>query len=282
MPLLHGDNWTSGWLPSIFQGTHVRPTEPRILNLDPPAHLAGEAQRRQLELLRSINETHLAEHPGESDLEARIASYALAAKMQTAAKEAFDISNEPAHINKLYGIDKDVTRDYGTRCLIARRMVERGVRFVHLVHSSWDHHSDLNGRLQKNCQMTDQPAAALVADLRQRGLLDETLVVWAGEFGRTPMGEVRRGINVGKEGRDHHPQAFSGWLAGGGVKPGIAWGRTDDFGFHVVEEGVHVHDLQATLLHLLGIDHERLTYRFQGRNYRLTDVSGRVVPGLLA
>ncbi len=202
--------------------------------------------------------------------------------MQTAAPELLDFSGESAATREMYGLDAEKTRPFGTNCLLARRMVERGVRFVHLLHSSWDDHAEINKELDLNCGMTDLPTAGLIADLKQRGLLDETLVVWAGEFGRTPMGEVRRGSAAGKEGRDHHPFAFSLWMAGGGVKRGYVHGRTDDFGYNVVESPVHVHDLQATILHLLGIDHERLTYRHAGRDYRLTDVAGKVVKEILA
>jgi uncharacterized protein (DUF1501 family) len=219
---------------------------------------------------------------GDAEIASRIASYEMAFRMQTVAPELLDFTGETAATRALYGLDQDTTRSFGTNCLLARRMVERGVRLVHLLHTSWDDHSDLNRRLANNCQMTDQPTAALLQDLKQRGLLDDTLVVWAGEFGRTPMGEVRRGSTAGKEGRDHHPNAFSAWLAGGGVKPGCIHGRTDDFGFNVVENPVHVHDLHATLLHLLGLDHEQLTYRHAGRDYRLTDVAGNVVKEILA
>ena len=193
-----------------------------------------------------------------------------------------DFSNETANTKAEYGIDNEPTQKFGTNCLLARRMVERGVRFVHLIHSSWDHHSELNKNLDINCGMTDLPLAGLLKDLKQRGLLDETLVVCAGEFGRTPMGEVRRGSTVGKEGRDHHPSAFSVWLAGGGVKRGYIHGSTDEFGFFVDEKPVHVHDLQATILHLLGIDHKRLTYTHSGREYRLTDVAGQIVEEIIA
>ena len=283
MPLLHGDNWTSGWLPSIFQGTHVRPTEPRILNLDPPAHLAGEAQRRQLELLRSINETHLAEHPGESDLEARIASYALAAKMQTAAKEAFDISNEPAHIKKLYGIDKDVTRDYGTRCLIARRMVERGVRFVQVLNvgQSWDHHGSILGELPRRCAEVDQPCAALITDLKQRGLLESTVVHWGGEMGRLPV--LQNDIGRDKCGRDHNTYGFSTWMAGGGFRGGYVHGETDEWGHKAVKDVVNHYDWHATLLHLFGLDWKLLTYKRSTTELSLVNGQpARVVNEMLA
>jgi uncharacterized protein (DUF1501 family) len=202
--------------------------------------------------------------------------------MQSAAPELLDFSKESAGTRAMYGLDAETTRPFGTNCLLARRMIERGVRFVQLFHSTWDDHSELNKHIQINCDMTDLPTAGLLKDLKQRGLLDDTLVVWAGEFGRTPMGEVRRGSAPGKEGRDHHPLAFSLWMAGGGVRRGHVHGRTDDFGCNVVENPVHVHDFQATLLHLLGVDHERLTYRYAGRDFRLTDVSGKVVKGIIS
>jgi hypothetical protein len=268
-------NWSNGWMPPLFQGTIVRPTEPRILNLEPPPNLKGELQEQNLAFLARLNRDHLARHPGENDLEARIASYELAARMQTAAKEALDISGESDATRKLYGLDDAVPREYGTRCLIARRLVERGVRFVELFHEAWDQHGNLKKDLEKNCQNTDKSTAALLKDLKQRGLLDDTLVVWGGEFGRTPM------VQGGDDGRDHHPNCFSMWLAGGGVKPGVTVGESDDFGFNATKDKVHVNDLHATILHLLGFDHTKLTYRFQGRDFRLTDVHGEVVEKLL-
>ncbi len=282
-PLLVGENWTSGWLPSIYQGTVVRPTEPRILNLDPPAHLRGEAQARQLEFLRQRNREHFETLPGELDLEARIASYELAAKMQTAAKEALDISSEPEHIKKLYGIDKDVTRDYGTRCLIARRLVERGVRFVQVLNQgqSWDHHGAILSELPRRCAEVDQPSAALVADLKQRGLLDTTLVHWGGEMGRLPV--LQNDTGREKCGRDHNTYGFSMWLAGGGIKRGYVHGETDEWGHHAVKDIVHHYDYHATLLHLFGLDHTALTYQRNGIEMSLTDgQGGRVIPELLA
>jgi hypothetical protein len=269
-------NWECGFMPPLYQGTVLRPQEPRILNLDPPPHLRGELQRQNLDFLADLNRRHLSQHPGEADLETRIASYELAASMQTAAKEALDISKEPEPVRRLYGIDQDHTRSYGTRCLIARRLVERGVRFVQLFHEAWDQHNSLKAELKKNCLATDRPCAALVTDLKQRGLLDDTLVIWGGEFGRTPM------VQGGDDGRDHHPNAFSMWFAGAGIKPGLTLGKTDDIGFDAVEDRVHVHDLHATLLHLLGFDHTKLTFKFQGRQFRLTDVFGNVVQKLLA
>ena len=283
MPLLHNENWTSGWLPSIYQGTAVRAQEPRILNLDPPPQLAGDAQARQLEFLRTINREHAAQHPGENDLEARIASYELAARMQTAAKEALDISSEPEHIKKLYGIDRDVTRDYGTRCLIARRLVERGVRFVQVINAgqSWDHHGAILGELPKRCAETDQPSAALVADLKQRGLLDTTVVHWGGEMGRLPV--LQNDTGREKCGRDHNTHGFSQWIAGGGFKRGHVHGATDEWGLRAVEGVVHHTDYHATLLHLFGLDHERLSYKRNGTELTLTDGQpARVVGEILA
>ena len=201
--------------------------------------------------------------------------------MQSAAPELVDLSGETDSTRKMYGIEHKTTRAFGKNCLLARRMVERGVRFVQLYHSTWDDHSNLNENLKTNCDMTDQPAAALIKDLKQRGLLEETLVIWGGEFGRTPMNEVRRGNTPGKEGRDHHPFAFTMLLAGGGVQAGKIFGETDELGYHPIEKPVHVHDLQATILHCLGVDHEQLTYRHQGRDFRLTDVGGTVIDEIL-
>ncbi|MEQ1825400.1 MAG: DUF1501 domain-containing protein [Pirellula sp.] len=273
--------WGNGFMPASYRGVSFRNSGSPILHLDNPRGISPSTQRARIDTIRDLNQMHRIE-TGDREIDSRIAAYELAFRMQTAAPELLEFSSETNETLGLYGLDKDLTKSFGANCLLARRMVERGVRFVHLVHSSWDHHSDLNQRLSDNCARTDQPAAALVKDLRRRGLLDETLVVWAGEFGRTPMGEVRRGVTVGKEGRDHHPQAFSIWLAGGGIKPGYVHGKTDDFGFHVSDSPMHVHDLQATILHLLGIHHEQLTYRFAGRDFRLTDVSGNVVHELLA
>ncbi len=273
--------WSSGFMPSTFRGVTFRNSGDPVLHLSRPPGISTATQRARLDALRDLNQMH-QQHTGDAEIASRIASYEMAFRMQSAAPELLDFKDESAATRAMYGLDADKTRAFGTNCLLARRMVERGVRFVHLVHSTWDHHSDLNGRLANNCAMTDQGAAALLKDLKQRGLLDDTLVVWAGEFGRTPMGEVRRGINKGKEGRDHHPNAFSLWMAGGGVKRGHVHGATDDFGFNVAHDPVHVHDLQATILHLLGINHEQLTYRHAGRDYRLTDVFGKVVKDILA
>jgi uncharacterized protein (DUF1501 family) len=219
---------------------------------------------------------------GDVEIASKIFSYELAFRMQMAAPELLDFSKETPATLEMYGVNEEATRAYGTNCLLARRMVERGVRFVMLMHASWDHHSEINKGLPRLCRATDQPAAALVRDLRQRGLLDSTLVVWAGEFGRTPMSELRRPDEADNAGRDHHADGFTIWMAGGGVKPGTVIGKTDELGLKIVEDPVHVHDLQATVLHLLGLDHTRLTYRHMGRDFRLTDVSGEVVKKALA
>ena len=271
--------WGSGFMPSTYRGVSFRNSGDPILHLSSPRGITTATQRARLDALRDLNQMH-EQRTGDAEINSRIAAYEMAFRMQTAAPELLDFRQETAATQAMYGLNDETTGTFGANCLLARRMVERGVRFVHLVHSSWDHHSALTSRLTKNCQMTDQPAAALLADLKQRGLLDETLVVWAGEFGRTPMGEVRRGQQ--SDGRDHHPSAFSIWMAGGGVKRGSVYGATDDFGFNVTEHPVHVHDLQATILHLLGINHELLTYRHAGRDYRLTDVAGNLIPGVLA
>jgi Protein of unknown function (DUF1501) len=264
------NNWSSGFMPTMYQGTVLRPQEPRILNLDAPAHLRGEIQRQNLSLLDRLNRRHLESHPGESDLETRIKSYELAAAMQTTAKEALDVSNEPAYIKTLYGLDADQTREYGTRCLIARRLVERGVRFVQIFLGGqpWDTHTGIKGALPAICRRTDKPAAALVKDLKQRGLLDTTLVHWGGEIGRLPVTE---GNADGSAGRDHNGQGFSAWLAGGGIKGGMTYGATDEVGHRAVENVVTPNDFQATVLQLFGLDHNRLVYHANGREQRLID-----------
>jgi hypothetical protein len=286
LPLIGGENWTSGKLPSIYQGTVVRPTEPRILNLDPPAHLRGAAQRAQLDLLHHLNRRHEEQHPYESDLQARIASYELAARMQHAAQEAFDLSGETAATLRLYGIDRERTRDYGRRCLIARRLVERGVRFVQIFNQgqSWDHHSSLLTELPKRCEEIDQPAAALVADLKQRGMLDSTIVHWGGEMGRLPVIQIPVSPN-GRQivGRDHNTYGFSMWVAGGGFKGGYVLGKTDDFGHYAVEDMVSHHDWLATILHLFGLDHREVRFTVGTRQLSLVeDSNAQIVAKLLA
>ncbi len=274
-------NWSNGWLPPLFQGTVIRSREPRILNLDPPPHLRGQRQRQNLALLAQLNRQHLDRHPGEADLEARIASYELAARMQTAAKEALDIATESDATKKLYGLDDPATAEYGARCLIARRLVERGVRFVQLFLAGqpWDTHTDIRNALPKICRRTDQPSVALIKDLKSRGLLDTTLVHWGGEIGRLPVTEG----DADKCGRDHNGQGFSMWLAGGGIKGGITYGQSDEFGHRAAVDPVSPNDYQATLLHLFGMHHDQLAYHYNGQEQKITDNRPcRVVNELLA
>ncbi len=276
-------NWSNGFMPPLFQGTVLRPKEPRILNLDAPSHLRGAVQRQNLDLLAALNAQHLEQHPGEADLEARIASYELAAAMQTAAREALDIGQETAATHRLYGIDNPTTSDYGTRCLIARRLIERGVRFVQLFHSGqpWDNHNDIRTTLPAICQRTDQPSAALVKDLKQRGLLDTTIVHWGGEIGRLPVTENHG--DSGKSGRDHNGQGFSIWLAGGGIRGGMTYGETDEVGHRAVTNVVTPNDFQATVLHQMGIRHDELIFPFNGQEQRITaGREARVVREILA
>jgi hypothetical protein len=274
-------NWSSGFLPSEHRGVTFRASADPVLHLRSPKGVSAASQRARLDAIGDLNRIHQTK-VGDPEIASRIAAYEMAFRMQSAAPELLDFSGETKATREMYGIDNDTTRAFSTNCLLARRMVERGVRFVQLYHSTWDDHSNLNTKLKENCDMTDRGATALVMDLKQRGLLDETLVVWGGEFGRTPMNEVRRGNTPGKEGRDHHPFAFSMWLAGGGIKPGQIIGGTDELGYHITRDPIHVHDLQATLLHCLGLNHEHLTFRHQGRDFRLTDVSGEVMTKLLA
>jgi len=274
-------NWTNGFLPSTHQGVVFRSSGDPILYLSNPGELSRGTQRITLDALKELNEQH-QQATGEREIASRIESYELAFRMQMAAPDLLDFSQESAATREAYGIDKDPTRAYGTNCLLARRMVERGVRFVMLAHASWDDHAELEKKLKENCAITDQPVAALLKDLKQRGLLDSTLVVWCGEFGRTPMVELRNTTDKSKSGRDHHPFAYSLWLAGGGIKGGQVVGKTDEFCMRIEEDPIHIHDLQATILHCLGFDHEKLTYRHLGRDFRLTDVGGRVVKKLLA
>ncbi len=272
--------WGSGFLPSNYRGVTFRSSGDPILHLNNPVGVSRQSQQTRLNAIKLLNEERV-QQVGDKEIAARINAYEMAYRMQATAPELVDLSRENASTHENYGLNSPTTRSFGTNCLLARRMIERGVRFVQLFHSTWDDHSSLNKNLKTNCEMTDRPTAALLQDLKQRGMLDETLVVWAGEFGRTPMGEVRRGSSAGNEGRDHHPFAFSIWMAGGGLKRGYVHGATDDYGYHVTDSPVHVHDLQATILYLLGIDHKRLTYRHNGRDVRLTDVHGEVVHQLL-
>lgn len=283
LPVLGVENWSNGWLPSIYQGTVVRATEPRILDLTPPPHLAGQSQRRALEFLEQLNAKHLAEHPGQLDLQARIASYQLAAKMQTAATEALDLSRESKATHEMYGLNEKETAEYGSRCLIARRLIERGVRFVQVYTANqlWDSHGGIVSRLPAACRKVDKPSAALVKDLKQRGLLDETVVHWGGEMGRLPV--VQNDAGRDKIGRDHNTYGFSMWVAGGGFKPGYVHGKTDDWGHHAVEDVVNHYDYHATLLHLFGLRHDELTFHRSNKDQTLTDGQpGKVIDALLS
>jgi hypothetical protein len=279
LPVLGTDCWSNGWLPSLYQGTVIRPQEPRILNLNPPAHLAGAPQKAYLQLLQKLNSEHLAAHPYESDLQARMSTYELAEAMQSAAREALDFHQETEATHKMYGLDQDATREYGTRCLIARRLVERGVRFVQLYTSTqqWDHHANIKDALPAACKKTDQPSAALVKDLKQRGLLDSTLVHWGGEMGRLPV--VQNEKNVG---RDHNTFGFSSWLAGGGVKQGLVFGETDEFGYQAVKDVVHHYDYHATIMYLFGLEPMQLNFARPGGVGTLLDGQpGRIVNEIL-
>jgi len=267
-------NWGSGFLPTVHQGVQFRTSGEPVLYLSNPKGVNPGLQRESLDAVTALNRMHLDEN-GDPEIATRISSYEMAYRMQAVAPEVMDIGQEPKHVLDLYGAEPGKP-SFANTCLLARRLVEKGVRFVEIFHEAWDQHGNLVGDLKRNCQETDQACAALVMDLKQRGLLDDTLVVWGGEFGRTPM------VQGGNDGRDHHPNAFTMWLAGGGIKPGVTLGESDELGFQVVKDKVHVHDLHATILHLLGFDHTRLTYRFQGRDFRLTDVAGRVVEEILA
>jgi hypothetical protein len=270
-------------LPAAYQGTLIADLKNPIANLKNP-RFSADRQRDQLDALRELNTLHRRTREEDSRLAARIESFELAFRMQARAPEAFGVDSESPATKRLYGLDDPTTATFGTQCLMARRLAERGVRFIQVYHTEtskrkscqlWDQHGGLQAELANNCAATDLPIAGLLTDLEARGLLDETLVVWGGEFGRTPTAE-------GTDGREHHPFGFTMWLAGGGVKGGLTFGATDEFGWHAIQDKVHVHDLHATILHLMGINHERLTYRYSGRDYRLTDVSGRVVTEILA
>jgi hypothetical protein len=283
LPKGQASNWGAGFLPSVYQGTWLRPKGDPIDNLRPPAGMGDAAQRAQLDLLARLNRQQPGHSAEDGELGARIESFELAYRMQTAAPEAFDIEHEPADLKQLYGLDQPHCRHFAAQCLMARRMVERGVRFVQIYSGgmenqrSWDGHEDIIGNHGGFARETDQPIAGLLADLEQRGLLDETLVIWGGEFGRLPVSQ-----KGGKPGRDHNPLAFTYWLAGGGVKGGVHHGATDELGHKAAVDKVSVNDLHATILHLLGLNHERLTYFHNGRNFRLTDVAGEVVRSILA
>jgi uncharacterized protein (DUF1501 family) len=288
-------NWSSGFLPPSHQGVIFRNQGEPIIHLNNPGGVNAAVQRSQLDAVRALNQRQFRQVQ-DPEIAARIAAYELAFRMQSAAPELIDLAGESSATLETYGVNRTETaeqlehqrrcggqgvmRSFATNCLLARRMVERGVRFVNLFHGTWDQHDKLDPELAFNCAIVDQPIAALLKDLKQRGLLEETLVVWASEFGRTPLGENRKGWDK-VTGRDHHPFAFTLWMAGGGVKGGTVVGKTDDFGWHIVEDAVHINDFHATILHLFGLDHTRLTYRFKGRDFRLTDVAGKVVHQLI-
>jgi hypothetical protein len=268
-------NWGSGFLPTVYQGVQFRSSGDPVLYLGNPRGIDQELQRDSLDTLQKLNHLRF-EKVGDPEIATRINSFEMAFRMQQSAPDVMQIAQEPRHILEMYGAEPGKP-SFANTCLLARRLLERGVRFVQIFHESWDQHGYLVRDITANCKDTDQACAALIKDLKQRGLLEDTLVVWGGEFGRTPMVE-----GGGNDGRDHHPNAFSMWLAGGGIKPGITYGESDEFGFQVAKDKVHVHDLHATILHLLGFDHTKLTFRFQGRDFRLTDVEGQIVKGLLA
>ena len=271
--------WSAGFMPGKHAGVRLRNSGDAILNVSSPNGVDAKLQRDSLDLIGALNRRRLAIE-NDPEIATRIDAYEMAFRLQTSAPELMDLKSERPETLKLYGVDPKKP-SFARACLLARRMIERGVRCVNIIHSGWDAHSNVAGNVTKNARATDQGSAALITDLKQRGLLEDTLVIWGGEFGRTPMVESNPTLNR-KLGRDHHPQAFSLWMAGGGVKGGMTLGATDELGFHIAERPVHIHDLQATLLHLLGLDHERLTFRHGGRDYRLTDVHGKVVKDLIA
>jgi uncharacterized protein (DUF1501 family) len=273
-PSAGSGNWNSGFLPTLHSGVEFRSSGDPVLYLSNPPGISRASQRATLDSVNELNRRRL-DVVGAPEIATRISAYEMAFRMQTSAPEAMSFEQEPESIREMYGAKPGVM-SFANNCLLARRLVERGVRFVQLFHESWDQHGGLKTQLAENCRDTDEACAALVKDLKQRGMLDETLVIWGGEFGRTPM------VQGGNDGRDHHPNSFTMWMAGGGLKPGMVYGSTDELGFDVAENPVHVHDLHATILHLLGFDHKRLTYRFQGRDYRLTDVHGEIVHDILA
>jgi len=271
--------WGSGFLPSRFQGVKFRNSGEPVPYLANPAGVSRAARRALLDDLAAMNAKHFADY-GDPEIDTRIAQYEMAFRMQASVPDLVDFTAEPAHVLDRYGPDVNTKGTFAYNCLVARRLLERGTRFVQLMHAGWDQHNNLPTQLAVQCRDTDQPSAALVKDLKERGMLDDTLVIWGGEFGRTVF--VQGDSNAPRYGRDHHGRCFSIWMAGGGIKPGMSYGRTDDFAYNVIENPVSAYDFQATILHLLGIDHTRLTFRFQGRQYRLTDVHGEVVQPVLA
>jgi hypothetical protein len=283
LPKGHAANWGAAFLPGVYQGTHLKPTGAPIENLTPPAGMTDAARRSQLDFLKDLNRLHGARFADDAEFVARVESFELAYRMQSAAPEAIDIASEPKHVQSLYGMDDERCAHFAAQCLTARRLVERGVRFVQIYSGgmenlrSWDGHQDIQANHSQFAGETDKPVAGLLADLAQRGLLSETLVIWCGEFGRLPIAQKAE-----KPGRDHNPHCFTAWLAGGGVKGGVSYGSSDEIGYKAAENKVHPNDLHATILHLLGIDHERLTFKYNGRRFRLTDVAGKVIRDVIA
>ena len=276
---LYSRLWGNGFLDSVHQGVQFRSGKNPVLYLDSPPGISTEDRGRQLEHLKRMHALQY-ENLGDPEINSRIAQYEMAYRMQSSVPETMDISKEPDYIYDLYGPDSRIPGTYAANCLLARRLAERNVKFIQLYHQGWDQHNNLPREIQKMAKSTDQPSAALIMDLKQRGLLDDTLVIWGGEFGRTNYSQGK--LTKTNYGRDHHPRCFSVWMAGAGVKKGMVYGETDSFGYNIIKNPVHVHDFQATLQHLQGLDHERLTFKHQGRRYRLTDVHGHVVEDLLA
>ena len=283
LPKGHAANWSAGFLPGVYQGTHLKPQGAAIDNLVRAGEMTNESQRGQLDLLKQLNQNYLEQQPHEGELAARIESFELAFRMQTAAPEALDLASEPKHIQDMYGIGVEPCDQFAKQCLTTRRLLERGVRYVQIYSGgmdnqlSWDGHADIHGNHSGFAKETDQPVGALLTDLAQRGLLDDTLVIWCGEFGRLPIAQTGA-----KPGRDHNPHCISSWMAGGGIKGGTTYGASDDIGYRAAENRVHLNDMHATILHLLGLDHEKLTYKYNGRNFRLTDVAGKVIQDIIA
>ena len=276
---LYSRLWGNGFLHSLHQGVQFRSAKDPVLYLNDPQGISKLGRRQMLDQLAALNNLHF-ERMGDPEIQSRIAQYEMAYRMQTSVPEVMNIENEPDYIYQMYGPDAMTPGTYAANCLLARRMAESGVRFIQLYHMGWDQHDNLPAAIQKQAKDTDQASAALILDLKQRGMLDDTLVIWGGEFGRTNYSQGQ--LTASNYGRDHHPRCFSIWMAGGGIKQGLSYGQTDDFGYNIIKNPVHVHDFQATMLHLLGIDHEKLTYKYQGRRFRLTDVEGEVMHDLIA